>query len=392
MTVQQDLSLTARRVSLGDTHYPYFYGFDCSDQIVGGLSSYQADRFLVVTDTTVLDLHGDVLLPGLRRTAPVEGLAMAPGESTKTVHTLVRYLERAIASGATRRTVVVGFGGGIPGNVAGLLASLLYRGIRLVHVPTTTVAAMDSTLSVKQAINSSWGKNHIGSYYPPEAVYCDLRLLQTLPDKELRSGLCEMAKNCLAIRPEYVTRLREILAGGRLDSASTLRWLLTASLTAKSMVTAQDPHERGTGLVLEYGHTVGHALELCDQQARGRDGVSHGEGVAFGMLVAARLSAARNGLGPVAVRLHEDLAAALGAPTGLPRHLGPPDLLRKVRMDNKRGYLPLGPDEAALVLLKELGQPMCTGALPLVPVPLGLVEDVLADLSAQTTSVLEREA
>lgn len=179
------------RVVLGQHSYPYFSGHDCSDRIVRALAGYGTDRFFVVTDDTVQALHGDDLLPALGRHAPVHVLSQPPGEGMKSLASLSSYLEAAIAAGATRRSLVVAFGGGVPGNLAGALAGLLYRGVRLVHVPTTTVAAMDSVISLKQAVNSSHGKNHIGIYHIPEAVYLDVRLLQTLPDRELRSGLCE---------------------------------------------------------------------------------------------------------------------------------------------------------------------------------------------------------
>ncbi|MET9621852.1 2-deoxy-scyllo-inosose synthase [Streptomyces sp. NPDC006464] len=369
-----------RPVDLGGVVYPYHYGVDCLDRIVDELGAMGADRFFVVTDDHVLALHGERLLSGLGAHAPVEVLSLPPGDGMKALPNLAAHVEHVIAAGASRRSVVVAFGGGVPGNLAGVVASLLFRGVRLVHVPTTTVAAMDSVISLKQAINSSRGKNHIGTYRAPEAVYLDVRLLATLPDKQLRSGLCEATKNCLAIRPDSIPEMRRRLAAGNLAAPETLVWLLEESLTAKTAVTRRDPYEQGSGLVLEYGHTVGHAVEMCDQRLRGAEGLSHGEAVMLGMLAAARISRTRGGLDDASVTVHEELAQALGAPTRVPERISVEQVMDVVRVDNKRGYLPVSGEEAAMVLLREHGVPYGTADLPLTAVPLEIVKEAVTDL------------
>lgn len=370
------------QVTLGKVSYPYFYGYDCVDRITDSLGRYDADTFLVVTDDTVLATHGEYFLRGLARHASVEILSRPAGEEMKNLATLSEYVEQAINAGASRRSVVVAFGGGVPGNLAGLLAGVLFRGVRLVHVPTTTVAAMDSTVSLKQAVNSGQGKNHVGTYHRPEAVFTDVKLLQTLPEREMRSGLCEATKNCLAIRPGAIPTLRERLAAGSLDSPETLLWLLEESLRAKSQVTREDSKEQANGLVLEYGHTVGHAVELCDLRLRGTEGISHGEAVAFGMVTAARISARLHGLGEADVALHDELVNALGAPVRVPAGLQVPDIMNVIVTDNKRGYLKLRKREVAMVLLQDLGSPMGRQECPLVAVDLGVVEETVAALAA----------
>lgn len=379
--------LQARHITIGDTGYAYYSGFNCLDLILQKLAAMAADMFVVVTDDTVLRLHGEPLLSGLRDLAPVEVVSHRPGESMKTLPTLTADIERVLAAGATRRSVVVAFGGGVPGNLAGVIAALLFRGVRLVHLPTTTTAAMDSVLSLKQAINSNIGKNHIGTYLAPHAVFTDVALLATLPDRELRSGLCEAAKNCLAIRPDALPRLREVLAHGQLASPATLLWLLDASVQAKCSVTRNDTREQRTGLVLEYGHTVGHAVELADHRLRGADGISHGEAVGFGMLVAAAVAHARGWLSDEVLQLHDEIITALGAPRQLPDGMTVDDVMDIVRDDNKRGYLPLDADSLAFVLLRDLGIPAGEPDLPLVPVTLAEVRAALEALPARATTL-----
>lgn len=371
----------SHRLEFGGVSYPYSVGHDCADRIVEELGGYDADKLFVLTDETVYRLHGHSLVAGLRRLKPVEVVRLPPGEGMKSMSVVTSTIESLIALGATRRSVVVALGGGVLGNLAGTVAGLLYRGVRLVHVPTTTIAAMDSVVSLKQAVNSSSGKNHIGLYHRPVAVYTDLAMLRTLPDAQLRSGLCEATKNCLAIRPTTIPTLRQLLRDSPLDSPELLLWLLEESLHAKRSVMHHDAREQAHGLVLEYGHTVGHAVELCDQRLRGVQGISHGEAVAFGMVVAARISARMGGLSPADVAVHEDLVSTLGAPLRLLTGISPADVLAVVRRDNKRGYLCLGDDEAAMVVLRSPGTPMGTPSCPLVPVPLDLVESVLLELA-----------
>jgi 3-dehydroquinate synthase/2-deoxy-scyllo-inosose synthase len=369
-----------REVVLGNVRYPYFFGFDCADRIAWQLGQLESDGFVVVTDDTVLKLHGETLLPELAKYAPVMELSQPPGEDIKTLRSLSLNLERAVEWGATRASVVVAFGGGVPGNLAGLMAGLLYRGVRLVHVPTTTVAAMDSTISLKQAVNSGHGKNHFGLYHAPKAVLTDVRFMQTLPEREVRSGLGEAAKNCLAIRPVALPALREMLAAGSSTSAESLLWLLDESLRAKTTITLDDPREQASGLALEYGHTVGHALEIYHHRTPNVDGLSHGEAVALGMKVASRVAASLGYLDDSVVGLHDELVSALGGPTELAQSSDLDAIMEVVKADNKRGYLTLDSSQAAMVLLRDLGKPAGQRELPLVPVGLTMVREAVTSL------------
>lgn len=368
-------------LNIGDgNHYPYWYGYDCMERIVEQLHSMGADRFLVVTDDHVLALHGDAFLSLLGISTPINVLSCPPGEGMKSLAVLGRYLEAALAFGSTRSTVVVAFGGGVVGNLGGLLAALLFRGIRLVHVPTTIIAAMDSVISLKQAINSSRGKNHIGVYHRPSAVLVDLQLLQTLPRREVRSGLCEGIKNCLAIRPGTISEFRCKIIDGDPLSAEALEWLLLESVAAKTEVMFDDARERNAGIVLEYGHTIGHAVELCDQRMRGIDAMSHGEAVGIGMVAAARISLQRGWLADGEVALHESLLDEVGAPTRIPTWLDIEELLKLVRHDNKRGYLAAEANEAPLVLLTRLGFPAGEPGRPLVLVRIEEIKSVVTGM------------
>lgn len=368
--------LRSRTITIGEQSFPYYFGEDCLAEISEAIADFGPDKLIIVTDDRLIELYADEI----RRLAgaiPAITLTHPAGESMKTLSCLSDHLETALRAGVTRRSIVVSFGGGVPGNLAGLMANLLFRGVRLVHVPTTTIAAMDSVLSLKQAINSGVGKNHIGTFYAPTAVYTDVRLFATLPDRELRSGLCEMAKNCLAIAPKALVRLHAVLDSGALSAPNSLLWLLDASIAAKSAVTRDDTFERGTGLVLEYGHTVGHAIEISDHRVRGAAGIPHGTAIALGMLVAAHISHARGWLSDDEVSVHYEILTGLGVEPCLPESVAVPDVLAVVADDNKKGYLESRPDAVPFVLLRGLGEPARTGDLPLVHVTIREIHEAL---------------
>ncbi|MFJ9369630.1 2-deoxy-scyllo-inosose synthase [Nocardia sp. NPDC101769] len=380
--------LRSRPIVIGEQSFPYYFGRDCVTEIGAAIAALGADRLVFITDDEVLSRYRRDI-DRLAGSIPSLILSHPSGESMKTLTCLSGHLETALRAGVTRRSVVVSFGGGVPGNLAGLMANLLFRGVRLVHVPTTTIAAMDSVLSLKQAINSGVGKNHLGTYYAPEAVFTDVEFFTTLPERELRSGLCEMAKNCLAIDPSALAGLREVI--GNMTAPDSLLWLLDASIAAKSAVTRDDTYERGAGLVLEYGHTVGHAIEICDHRVRGAAGLPHGAAIALGMLVAAHISHARGWLSDDEVSVHYEIVTGLGVEPALPDSVRIDDVLTVVADDNKKGYLPPRPDLVPFVLLRALGRPECTGDLPLVPVAVREIRaalDVIAQPSASAPVVV----
>jgi len=264
----------------------------------------------------------------------------------------------------------------VTGNIAGLMAALMFRGIRLVHVPTSLIAMLDSVYSLKQAINASVGKNLVGTFYAPEEVLADTSVLRTLPQREMISGMCEVVKNALAIRPQ----MTELLRGGlRADSEyddEFLRPVIVESLAAKKMVVAEDRQESRAGMVLEYGHTVGHALEYTALGA-----LSHGEAVGLGMIVAAEASHRLGHLDEATLKLHRELLAKAGAMCTVPAGIDLDEVAHRLRFDNKRGYLGLTGDAYAMVLLRTQGEPLWTDDRPLVEVPGPLVREVLAELA-----------
>jgi 3-dehydroquinate synthetase len=361
-----------------EDRYPVWMGVRCLDEIVTGLAALQASSYHIVTDVTVGRLHAGALAEQLAAVAPAHLWTVGEGEAVKAIATVERLAQDMVRCRVDRGSVVVAVGGGVVGNLAGLLAALLFRGIRLVHVPTTLIAAADSVASMKQAVNLPQGKNLLGCFHKPEAVMIDVAYLHTLPAVQMRSGMCEIIKNALTVATENLALLdRCVNPEGRYGDAD-LRAIVEAGLLAKQKVMLCDKRERRQAIVFEYGHTVGHAVELASGGA-----VPHGLAVGMGMLVAAEVSF-QMGLLPASVRaLHHQLLRRNGVRFELPPGVTLPMVMNMLMSDNKRGYLPTGPDQVAMILLRDLGVPHGPTERPLTLVDASAVADAITRCQAE---------
>lgn len=369
---------------LGDRLVRTVRGHGVLDEVATILLDMEADRYFVVTDDTVREIVGTVIAQKLNRTVPTLLVSQPPGEEHKTLSTLSRYVDAALSFGVTRQSVVVAVGGGVPGNVAGLLAGLLFRGVRLAHFPTTVIAACDSVLSAKQAVNTAHAKNMIGLYHPPEVIVIDLAVLAGNSRRDLGSGTCETVKNALVLAPEQIPELRRLLRPASDYNEDELNYLFDLSLAVKGQLLAEDPHERHLGVLLEYGHTVGHALELAGAAQTRPDGpLRHGEAVALGMLAAARVARRIGFIGDDVVAVHEELVALAGVCACLTVDIDPEIVMCHVEFDNKRGYRPHGRSDVLMVLLNDLGRAANRAGRYLTSVPVSEVFGCVHELLRQ---------
>jgi 3-dehydroquinate synthetase len=343
-----------REVRFGDVRYDYCisHGPQGWPAIRRRLSGLDVDRFVIVADRGLGADAVATIQACFADLAPTIVLGARACEQDKSLATIDELAEQAIEGGVTRRSCVVALGGGIAGNVAGLLAGLLYRGIRLIHIPTTLLSMSDSVLSLKQAVNSRLGKNHLGVFHPPALVWTRLEFLDTLPAAEIQSALCEMIKNVLAICPErYDDIAGKLRADGRYP-AHRIADFIELCIDAKVRIMAEDHLEKHDGLVLEYGHTIGHAAELL---SAGK--LRHGFAVGIGMLAAARISRLMGYLSESDEAAHRLLLERNGSPMVMPGYLEQPALMHKVQFDNKRGYVRGRAGHCDFILLDGLGRP-----------------------------------
>jgi 3-dehydroquinate synthase/2-deoxy-scyllo-inosose synthase len=354
-------------IVLDEQKIPFLYGSDCVDDVVAAIGDVAgpARSAVFVVDRKVSE-NADAVQARLSRRLAVHRFTVDSAEAQKRLTLVEALLGYAVESGADRNSLLIAMGGGLVGNVAGLAAALLYRGIRLVHLPTTPVAAFDAVLSQKQAVNLAHGKNLCGSYLPPSLIACDLTWLASIPRHDLLTGIAEMAKNVLAVVPQREDVFTAAVADLDRRPIDAFTALCELGIDAKVPLLAKDPRERREALIFEYGHTVGHALEIVTG-----GGLSHGAAITWGMCVAAEVSAALGFMDEAEVDHHYRLLAQLRLPPAS-EVLAPVDrtaLLTALRRDNKRGHLRCGPDEIAMVLLSAPGVPVARAGRPLHAVP-----------------------
>ncbi len=280
------------RVELGDRGYDIVIGpglLARAGELIAPLA--RRPRVYVVADTNVAALH----LPALRAGLSAAGITISvvvdvpPGESSKSMTSLERVMDRLIEGGAERDDLIIAFGGGVVGDLTGLAAALLKRGARFVQVPTTLLAQVDSSVGGKTAVNSTAGKNMIGVFHQPVLVLADLDVLDTLPARERAAGLAEVAKYALIDDPvffDFLERSADALRAGDRDATAEA---VRISCEAKARIVAADETEQGVRALLNLGHTFGHALERANNFGAQ---LLHGEGVGAGMAMALRFSVA----------------------------------------------------------------------------------------------------
>jgi 5-deoxy-5-amino-3-dehydroquinate synthase len=285
-------------------------------------------RVAMVSQAAIAEHHAAAAGAGLANT---EVFLVGDGEPAKTLATVERLGRELAAWGLLRDDVVVALGGGVVGDVAGFTAAVYHRGVAVVQVPTTLLAQIDAAVGGKTGVNLPEGKNLMGAFHQPFAVVADVDTLRTLPEREYRSGLGEVAKYALISNAldEVVDTESDGIRGRDPD---VLTDLVAACVELKADVVARDPEER-TGLRanLNYGHTLAHALEASD----GYGDLLHGEAVAVGLVFAGALAAAVGRVDAAAADRHAEIVTALGLPTRAPEGLDPSKLLELMARDKK---------------------------------------------------------
>ena len=238
-------------------------------------------KVAVVSNPTVAGLHRARLEERLH--APeIEWIEVPDGEEYKTMETVLGILDRLFAAQFDRQSLLIAFGGGVIGDMTGFAASIYQRGIGFVQVPTTLLSQVDASVGGKTGVNNRWGKNLIGSFYQPEAVFIDPAFLRTLPPREYAAGLAEVIKMAVMFDREFF----DFLESHDLRDEEAVRRMIARSVSLKADVVNQDEKEKGIRAVLNYGHTFGHVVE----NETGYSRYLHGEAVAIGMVMANELA------------------------------------------------------------------------------------------------------
>lgn len=304
-------------------------------------------RVALVSQPEVLELHGAALVERLEGAGVrVMSTTIGDGEDAKSLATVQQLCRTWARDGLLRGDAVVALGGGVVGDTAGFAAAVYHRGVTVLQCPTTLLAQVDAAIGGKTAVNLPEGKNLVGAFHQPVAVLADVTTLTTLPEREYRAGIGEVAKYALMDTGSDSAAVADALGARRaaIDARDpeVLTTLVARCAAIKAHVVSTDPQER-TGLraTLNYGHTLAHALETV-----GHHGLHHGEAVSVGLVFAGALAAAMGRIAPESVVEHRALLSDLGLPTTAPG-LGASELLAVMRRDKKASggltFVLLGP-------------------------------------------------
>ncbi len=337
-------------VNLAERSYPIYIGSGLLSDRQRLLHHIVGKQVMIVSDEKVAPLYLQPLVEHLKD-YQVDTIVLPDGEATKTIATWEKILTALFEHKHHRTTTLIALGGGVVGDITGFAAACYQRGVAFIQLPTSLLAQVDAAVGGKTAVNHPLGKNMIGAFYQPRCVLIDTNTLNTLPDRELSAGLAEVIKAALIRDHDFFTWLENHISDllSRKPQA-----LLTAIYTAchiKVTIVAADEHEHGQRVLLNLGHTFGHAIESC----LGFGHWLHGEAVAVGLVLAAKLSVKQGLLDKEVTSRLVNLLTAANLPITLPTGLTCHELMAAMTMDKK-----VQDGQLRLVLLNGISQAIVT--------------------------------
>ncbi len=344
------LPMRTVKVPLGDRSYSIKIGCGLLPKLGSVCRRLKlGNRCAVVTDQAVGPLYAKTALNSLKLAgfAPVK-IQVPAGETAKNLQTIQSCYDQLAKNRIERSSFIVALGGGVVGDMAGFLAASYLRGLDFVQVPTTLLAQVDSSVGGKVGVNLKAGKNLVGAFYQPRLVLCDLDTLKTLPQRELRAGLAEVIKYGIIADPVFFRRLEHMLPKLLCLDTKGLAHIVARSCQIKSSVVEDDERENGLRAILNYGHTIGHALEAISRYGK----YLHGEAISIGQVTAAKISRDILGFDQVEVDRIEGLFTQAGLPTKV--RLTKPQLAKlfaAMKLDKK-----VSSGEVKFVLAQKIGQ------------------------------------
>ena len=338
-------------LDLGDRSYPIYIGAGLLGQPELFSRHIPGTRVAIVTNETVAPLYLARVRAHVASLQPVE-VVLPDGEQYKSLEVLNRIFDALLAARCDRRTTIIALGGGVIGDMAGFAAASYQRGVPFIQVPTTLLSQVDSSVGGKTGVNHPLGKNMIGAFYQPRCVIADTATLNTLPDRELSAGLAEVIKYGLIRDAGFFAWLESNLDALLARNPDVLAYAIERSCRNKAEVVVEDERESGQRALLNFGHTFGHAIET----GMGYGAWLHGEAVATGMCMAARLSQRLGWISSVDVARVDTLIARAHLPTQPPAELDAARFLDLMAVDKK-----VKDGRVRLVLLKGIGESVVSG-------------------------------
>ena len=268
--------------------YQIIIGNGCSYEIEKFILEKKYNKIFIITDKNVAKFCLPSFLENFNQIKiRTEKIIVEAGEKTKSFLYLEKICEKILSKGVDRKSLIIAFGGGVVGDLSGFISSILLRGIDFIQVPTTLLAAVDSSVGGKTAINSKSGKNLIGSFYQPKLVVCDLNFLKTLPIRQIKSGYAEIVKYGFIFDKKFFEFLEKNYKKIFEFDQKILIKIIAKSCEIKAKIVSEDENENGQRALLNFGHTFGHVFETETSYS---DELLHGEAVALGMAMATKMS------------------------------------------------------------------------------------------------------
>ncbi len=325
--------MSVLQVGLDDRSYPIIIEPGCLDRTPEELAArYPASRYCIISDDNVAGLYGKKLQQSIRSYGlSCDLLSFAHGEEHKHLGTVGSLISRAAQLGVDRGSMFIALGGGVSGDVGGFVAATYMRGVPFIQIPTSLLAQVDSSVGGKTGVDIPEGKNLVGAFYQPLAVYIDPEVLKTLPEKEFINGMAEVIKHGIIRDSDYFKMLGERFDQIMAQEPTVLQDVITISCRIKGDVVAEDEKEANIRRILNYGHTIGHAVE-----AASRFEILHGFAVGIGMIAAARISVMKGLLGREKLETIISMISRYGLPTEVPAELDRDLIKSYLHSDKKR--------------------------------------------------------
>jgi len=319
-------------VDLGERSYPIYIETGLFKQTGFLVSTIHTRKVVIVSNETVAPLYGQTIKNALSSgNLNVEMVVLPDGEQYKTLDTFAHVQTQLIELKCSRDTTIVALGGGVIGDLAGFSAACFQRGIPFIQIPTTLLSQVDSSVGGKTGVNHPLGKNMIGAFYQPKAVFIDTNSLNTLPEREFSAGMAEVIKYGIMYEADLFSWLENNASALQNRDPDALRYAISECCRIKAEVVKLDEHENGIRALLNLGHTFGHAIEA----EKGYGVWLHGEAVAAGMILASQLSNTRGWIDTSILRRIIDLIAYFGLPTKGPVEMDAACYSKHMQRDKK---------------------------------------------------------
>jgi len=342
------------KINLRNDNYPIIIGSQNLKQAGKLIKNLLPDtvRTFVISDTNVFHIYGDRLINSLQESQLKPDYELLPaGEENKNLLNASKFYNNLLEHQMDRSSLLISLGGGVVGDLAGFVAATYMRGIKFVQIPTTLLAQVDSSVGGKVAVNHEAGKNLIGTFYHPEFVLTDVSTLKTLPKAEINSGMAEVIKHGMILDKDYYNYIENNLSMLSDLKPANLIQLLKGSCILKGRVVKEDEKENGYRKILNFGHTIGHALEIITDYKE----YKHGEAVAIGMVYNCKLAHKMGLLDYSIIDRLITLLSKVGLPTLIPKKIKADQVLKAIRKD-KKSYQ----NKIPMILPKNIGEAIIT--------------------------------